>query len=50
MKSWLQLAKENEVDEPVAKLVNSMLAINPLKRPSLEEVVSHPIFAHIPKR
>jgi len=44
-KSWDNLASSKQIDPRIVSLVKRMIQINPIKRPSLDEVIRSPIFS-----
>jgi serine/threonine protein kinase len=46
-KGWESLASKKQLDPALVALVKGMLQINPAKRPTLEQVITHPAFKDI---
>ena len=43
-KSWQQIASKKKVNPLVIELVRAMLQINPENRPTINQVINHPVF------
>lgn len=46
-KAWQTMASRKKVDPLVIELVRAMLQINPDNRPTIDQVIRHPIFKDV---